>query len=196
MQSVTYQTTYTFLPISLEFPGKWYSPNEWDKFYLIKNPCTGEIPIGGEAVDLELNSAMFRDATALITEDNFGGVPYPGYAYPDISSWPLMPITNNYYNNVGKLIPSAICNDYYADDLDELFYNIRLYADYYNRTIVDNPYDIQYFTLDYLPLLNVLLWGKDPHSNLWSYFYSHVEQLLNEAPPVLFEDGVPDGQWF
>jgi len=125
MQSVTNEDDWDFQPIGVEYPGKWpyYGILNGDlKVYRIKNPCTGEtVPRGGGVADLEPFAKYFRDASYVVTQGEFGPLQYASYAYLPDPVVLTFPERNHFFNNVGRLITSAISNNYYASDLDELF---------------------------------------------------------------------------
>jgi hypothetical protein len=177
-----------------DYPGKWVPGlnlipllppmHTWK----IKNPCTGWTVLDGGALeDIYPHHNILEDAGNWLTEESFGSLNYfainpliiPFDLYIDLP----LPSLGEYYNSRMKLELSTIANDHYASNLDELFWNIRKCADEFNEDISDNPYDVKYFWLENLPMMSVLLHNIDPQSSdLFFYYYSHVEQLLNDAP--------------
>lgn len=176
-----------------DYPGKWVPGMNVIYPFLppmhvwkIKNPCTGrKVKRGGAWVDLYPHHNLFEAAGSWITEENMNyyainPLLIPSDFYIDLP----LPSTGKYFNSRMKLELSTIANDNYASNLEELFWNIRKCADEFNTDIPDNPYDVKYFWLDNLPMMFCLLHDIDPlSSDLFFYYYSHVEQLLNEAPP-------------
>ena len=173
-----------------DYPGKWIPIGPLPlQVWMIKNTCTNnEVAMGGGLEDLYFFHTHFEDAGNWITEQDFGNLNYliaPALlvGLPQDPVLPI-PVTNNWYNNVGKLIMSTIADNIHSSSLDKLFFNIRKCADYFNHdnSVSGNPYDIKYFWLDQLPMLSVLLHDKEPIYPIFDYYYSHIEQLLNEAP--------------
>lgn len=166
----------------LHYPGTW-NYNSGIPVYRIKNPCHGDtVHRGGSVIDLRYFAKLFRDASLTITQGAFGDESYVLSSYPlfEPSFDVLLPYV--WYNTVGRLILSTIADYHFADNLDNLLFNIRKFADFYNKNISGNPLDIKYFTLEHLPMIHFLLHNEPMTNNLWHYYFSHVEQLLDEAP--------------
>jgi len=190
-----------------DYPGKWVPAVPPPLFPLIpipvhlweiKNPCLGSPAAKGNTFDIYHNSTLFESAGNWLTGEDlnyFALSPYiisllgiPAEYMPDLS----LPYAGGYFNSRMKLELSTIANDHYASDLDELFCNMRKCADDFNENITGNPYDCKYFWMDNLPMMSVLLHDIDPQcSDLFFYYYSHIEQLLNDAP----EEGIIIAEW-
>lgn len=198
-RSINFMQTYTANPWwkwhdfgHSDYPGEWkrevpFAPQAWK----VINPCTrGVVERGGGWTDLYLHQPHFEDAGNWLTEQIWGDMHYnnPCPLLPPFDPNPILdlPITignDHYYNQIMKLTLTTIANNHYASDLDELFWNIRKCADYYNDNVPGNPFETKYFIWDHLPMISILLHGKDPASSeLFDFYYSHIEQLLNEAP--------------
>jgi hypothetical protein len=192
MQTWNDDNNWTWKPYgNNNYPGKWVPifnplfppiPN-----WRIKNPCSGQnVSRGGTFFDLYPHKDLFEDAGDWITGESPASLNYwsPNPLLPpfELEINPDLPF-GSFFNDAMKLTLATIADVEYSSSLDELFWNIRKCADHYNDNISGNPYDIQYFWLDDLPMLSVLLHDKDPlSSDLFLYYYSHIEQLLNEAP--------------
>ena len=178
------------------YPGRWIPefdpviPPLFRQVWKIKNPCTGHtVDRGGAWIDVYPHMELFEDAGDWITDGRYSSLSYysPNPLLPpfELEINPPIPdkINDHYFNDAMKLILATIADDAYASDLDKLFWNIRKCVDYHNSNIQGNPYDLKYFWQDHLPMLYVLLHDKNPeNSKIFQYYYSHIEQLLNEAP--------------
>ncbi len=162
------------------YPGDW-DYNTWSAAaWRVKNPCTGDtVSRGGSYLDLQPFLKLFASAGNWITDMEWGDLNYGTGGFN-----PPLVYSDQYFNNTGLLTLSTIGDTVYAASNDLLFWNIRKCAAFFNYSIPGNPFDLKYFWLDHLPLIRILFHDDPPlNQPFFDYFFSHVESLLNEAPP-------------